>query len=383
LEVTVVDRIRVLWNGQLWPLQLVVLAALGLAAHALVFFVVRLAARRTNRRIYVRLAARCAAPSRLLLPVLAVYVVARNVLAAHPTMQLVVGCLLIGTLAWTSMRLTLVMEDLLLDRSLGDQPGVAARKLRTQVSVLRRVVNFMIAVVAIAAIFMSIETLRQLGTGLLASAGIAGLVIGFSAQKTLGNLLAGIQIALAQPIRVGDAVVVEGEWGHVEDITLTYVVLRIWDLRRLILPISYFIEKPFQNWTVTSEEVIGTVNLHVDYKIPVDSVRAELIRLVEASPLWDRKTLALQVVDATDRTVVLRAVVSASDSGKCWELRCQVREQLLDFLRTRLPDCLPRIRAELDPPGGTWTGLRNGPTERGGLDVPKQRPLGPADMPNL
>jgi len=359
----VIDRIRALWNGQLWPLQLVVLAALGLAAHALVFFVVRLAARRTNRRIYVRLAARCAAPSRLLLPVLAVYVIARNVLAVHPTMQLVVGCLLIATLAWTSMRLTLVMEDLLLDRSLGDQPGVAARKLRTQVSVLRRVVNFMIAVVAIAAIFMSIETLRQLGTGLLASAGIAGLVIGFSAQKTLGNLLAGIQIALAQPIRVGDAVVVEGEWGHVEDITLTYVVLRVWDLRRLILPISYFIEKPFQNWTVTSEEVIGTVNLHVDYKIPVDSVRAELIRLVEASPLWDRKTLALQVVDATDRTVVLRAVVSASDSGKCWELRCQVREQLLDFLRTRLPDCLPRIRAELDPPGGTRTGLRNGPTE--------------------
>ena len=358
-----IDRIRALWNGQLWPLQLVVLAALGLAAHALVFFVVRLAARRTNRRIYVRLAARCAAPSRLLLPVLAAYVIARNVLAVHPTMQLVVGCLLIGTLAWTSMRLTLVMEDLLLDRSLGDQPGVAARKLRTQVSVLRRVVNFMIAVVAIAAIFMSIETLRQLGTGLLASAGIAGLVIGFSAQKTLGNLLAGIQIALAQPIRVGDAVVVEGEWGHVEDITLTYVVLRVWDLRRLILPISYFIEKPFQNWTVTSEEVIGTVNLHVDYKIPVDSVRSELIRLVEASPLWDRKTLALQVVDATDRTVVLRAVVSASDSGKCWELRCQVREQLLDFLRTRLPDCLPRIRAELDPPGGTRTGLRNGPTE--------------------
>jgi small-conductance mechanosensitive channel len=359
----VVERLRVLWNGHLWPLQLLVLAALALGAHTLVFFVVRLAARRTGRQVYERLATRCAAPSRLLMPILAVHLAGHRVLASRPTLQLVIGCLLIATLAWTSMRLTLVMEDLLLFRSLGDQPGVAARKLRTQVSVLRRVVNFVIAVVAIAAIFMSIERLRQLGTGLLASAGIAGLVIGFSAQKTLGNLLAGIQIALAQPIRVGDAVVVEGEWGHVEDITLTYVVLRIWDLRRLILPISYFIEKPFQNWTVTSEEVIGTVNLHVDYKIPVASVRAELTRLVEGSPLWDRKTLGLQVVDANDRTVVLRALISASNSSQCWELRCYVREQLLEFLRTRHPDCLPRIRAELDPPGAPRAGVRSGPTE--------------------
>jgi small-conductance mechanosensitive channel len=359
----VVDRLRDLWNGHLWPLQLAVLAAAALAAHALVFAIVRLAARRTGRMVYERVATRCAAPSRLLLPVVAVHLFGRSVLAAHPTLQPVVGCLLIATLAWTSMRLTMVLEDLLLFRSLGDQPGVAARKLRTQVSVLRRVVNFVIAVVAISAIFMSIERLRQLGTGLLASAGIAGLVIGFSAQKTLGNLLAGIQIALAQPIRVGDALTVEGEWGHVEDITLTYVVLRIWDLRRLILPISYFIEKPFHNWTVTSEEVIGTVNIHADYKIPVDSVRAELTRLVQASPLWDRKTLGLQVVDVTDRTVVLRALISAVDSGKCWELRCHVRERLLDFLRTRHPDCLPRIRAELDSPGGPQPSLPNGTTE--------------------
>jgi small-conductance mechanosensitive channel len=362
-EATVIDRVRELWDGHLWPLQLLVLGGLALGAHALVFLVIRLAARRTGRQVYDRLATRCAAPSRLLLPVLAVHLGARGVLASNPTLQVALGCLLIGTLAWTSMRLTVVMEDLLLARSLGDQPGVAARKLRTQVSVLRRVISFVIAVVAIAAIFMNIERLRQLGTGLLASAGIAGLVIGFSAQKTLGNLLAGIQIALAQPIRVGDAVVVEGEWGHVEDITLTYVVLRVWDLRRLILPISYFIEKPFQNWTVTSEEVIGTVNLHVDYKIPVDSVRAELIRLVEVSPLWDHKTLSLQVVDTTDRTVVLRALVSAVDSGKCWELRCQVRERLLEFLRTRHPDCLPRIRAELDSPGTPRTSVRNAPTE--------------------
>jgi small-conductance mechanosensitive channel len=359
----VVDRLRDLWNGHLWPLQLAVLAAAALAAHALVFAIVRLAARGTGRMVYERVATRCAAPSRLLWPVVAVYLFGRSMLAAHPTLQLVVGCLLIATLAWASMRLTLVLEDLLLFRSLGDQPGVAARKLRTQVSVLRRVINFVIAVVAISAIFMSIERLRQLGTGLLASAGIAGLVIGFSAQKTLGNLLAGIQIALAQPIRVGDAVTVEGEWGHVEDITLTYVVLRIWDLRRLILPISYFIEKPFHNWTVTSEEVIGTVNIHTDYKIPVESVRAELTRLVEASPLWDRKVLGLQVVDATDRTVVLRALVSAANSGQCWELRCHVRERLLEFLRTRHPDCLPRIRAELDAPGAPRPALRNGPIE--------------------
>jgi small-conductance mechanosensitive channel len=198
---------------------------------------------------------------------------------------------------------------------------------------------------------MSFEEFRRLGTGILASAGLAGLVVGLAAQKTLGNLLAGIQIAITQPIRIDDVVVVEGEWGRIEAITLTYVVVRIWDLRRLVLPISYFLEKPFQNWTRVSADVLGTVYLVVDYTVPVDEIRAQLDRIVRESNLWDRKVCGVQVTNASERGIEVRALVSAADSSKAWDLRCEVREKLITFLQDKYPGSLPRVRAEIQGEG--------------------------------
>jgi small-conductance mechanosensitive channel len=195
---------------------------------------------------------------------------------------------------------------------------------------------------------MVFQSVRQLGTAMIASAGVAGIVIGFAAQKSLGTLLAGFQIAMTQPIRIDDVVIVEAEWGKIEEITLTYVVVRIWDLRRLVVPITYFIEKPFQNWTRTSADILGTVFLQVDYGVPVDAVRQELTRILEASPNWDRKVNVLQVTDTKERTLELRALASSSDASKSWDLRCEMREKLVAFIQQKFPDSLPRLRTTIE-----------------------------------
>ena len=200
-------------------------------------------------------------------------------------------------------------------------------------------------------VLMSFSQVRQIGVSLLASAGVLGIVIGFAAQKTLGNLIAGIQIAIAQPIRLDDVVIVEDEWGWIEEITLTFVVIRIWDLRRLVVPIAYFLEKPFQSWTRTSADLLGTVFIYTDYTVPVKEVRSELTRILENSPKWDKKVNGLQVTNVTEKTVELRALMSAADSLTAWDLRCEVREKLLEFLQQRFPECLPRMRIEMNKEG--------------------------------
>src|SRR5690606_9134491 len=202
-----------------------------------------------------------------------------------------------------------------------------------------------IAVVAGALILMKVPGAENVGASLLASAGIAGLIVGAASRPALSNLIAGLQIALTQPIRLDDVVIVEGEWGRVEEITNTYVVVRIWDLRRLIVPLSHFIEKPFQNWSRQKTDLLGTVFLHVDYSIPLQELRTELHRILQASKRWDGKVWVLQVVDATERTIQLRALMSAPDSGTAWDLRCEVREALIEFIRNRYPESLPRVRA--------------------------------------
>ena len=190
--------------------------------------------------------------------------------------------------------------------------------------------------------------MRHVGTSILASAGIASVIIGFAAQRSLGTLVAGLQIAITQPIRIDDVVIVENEWGRIEEITLTYVVVRIWDLRRLVVPISYFLEKPFQNWTRVSAHLLGTVMLHVDYTVPLNVMREELDRILEQSKLWDHKVKVLQVTDTTDRTLELRALVSAGNASAAWDLRCEVREAMVDFLQRNYPECLPRTRAAVE-----------------------------------
>jgi small-conductance mechanosensitive channel len=218
------------------------------------------------------------------------------------------------------------------------------RKIRTQLQFLRKLAIVLIVLITVALILLSFDNVRKLGAGLLTGVGIGGIIIGFAAQKSLGNLLAGFQIAFTQPIRIDDVLVVEGEWGRVEDITLTYVVLNIWDQRRLILPINYFIEKPFQNWTRTTSEILGTVFLYVDYGVPADKLREELTRLLNESPLWDNRVGILQVTDVKEHTVELRCLVSARNSSQAFDLRCYVRENLIKFIAENYPDSLPQNR---------------------------------------
>jgi len=257
---------------------------------------------------------------------------------------------LIASIAWVIVRLTDVAEDLLLQRFDIDQAdNRTARRIRTQAVVLQRIVAVIVGVIALAVMLTTFPQVRVMGASILASAGVAGLVIGLAAQSTLSNLLAGVQIALTDPMRIDDVVVVENEWGRIEEITFTYVVVRIWDERRLIVPISYFATNPFENWTRNRSEILGSVMLRVDYTVPVDDVRQELTRLVTESPLWDGRLARLQVTDTTEQTVVLRALLSAADSSSAWDLRCEVREGLIDFIRERYPQALPRTRAEFIP----------------------------------
>jgi len=236
--------------------------------------------------------------------------------------------------------------------------NLQARKLHTQVTVLKKVAIVAIGLFALASILMVFEPLRRFGTSILASAGIAGIIIGFAAQRSLGTLLAGFQIAITQPIRLDDVVIVENEWGRIEEITLTYVVVRIWDLRRLVLPIDYFITQPFQNWTRTSADILGSIFLHVDYTVPVPALREELSRILQAAPKWDKKVNLLQVTESLERTLQLRILVSAKDAGTAWDLRCEVREKMVEFIRKQYPEAWPRMRAELSPiPGGGDPGL--------------------------
>jgi len=258
---------------------------------------------------------------------------------------------IIGALSWLLTRGVNVVRDLVAARLHADQKdNLHARRLDTEIRLIERVIKVVITGVALAAMLLTFPQARQIGVSLLASAGVVGIILGFAAQRTLGNLLAGIQIAIAQPIRIDDVVIVEGEWGWIEEITLTYVVIRIWDLRRLVVPISYFIEKPFQNWTRTSAALLGTVFIYADYTLPVDPVREELDRLLRQSENWDGKVSGLQVTNATERIVEMRALMSAVDSPTAWNLRCEVREGLLRFLQERFPQCLPRTRVELGEP---------------------------------
>ncbi len=228
--------------------------------------------------------------------------------------------------------------------------NLLARKMHTQLGMLEKVTMTIIVILTLAFLLMTIPGVRQIGVSLLASAGIAGIVIGLAAQKSIGNLLAGIQLAITQPIRLDDVVIVEGEWGRVEEITLTYVVVRIWDLRRLVVPVTYFLETPFQNWTREGSAILGSVFLHTDYTVPVDAVRAEFERLVKPHPLWNGEVCVMHVTDCKPATLEIRLLVSTRDSGQGWDLRCYVREKMVDFLQRHYPEALPRTRVELDGP---------------------------------
>src|SRR5438876_2021896 len=264
------------------------------------------------------------------------------------------GIFLIVALSILIVRGVNAVQQALLSRHRMDAPdNLPARRIYTQVSVIRKIIVTAVVIIATGSVLMLFDPVRQFGTSILASAGIAGVVLGFAAQKTLGNVLAGIQIALTQPLLIDDIVVVEGEFGQIEEITLTYVTVRTWDLRRLVLPITYFIEKPFQNWSRVSTDLLGAVLLYLDYQVPLGELRKELKRLVENNPKWDRRVCGLQVTDTKQSTIEVRALVSGTDPGKTFDLRCEVREGLIEFLRRDYSESLPRVRnVEVDDTAG-------------------------------
>jgi small-conductance mechanosensitive channel len=261
----------------------------------------------------------------------------------------VLGIAFIATLTWMAIRTVAVIREIILSRFDVDQKdNLAARKIYTQFRVIERIIIVIVLTIGVSSLLMTFEKIRQLGVSIMASAGVIGIIAGFAAQKSIATLFAGIQIAITQPIRLDDVVIVENEWGWIEEITLTYVVVRVWDLRRLIVPITYFIEKPFQNWTRVSANILGTVFLYMDYTVPVRVIREELQKIVKGSDLWDGKVCGVQVTNATQQTIEVRALVSAADSSKAWDLRCLVREKLLEFLQNKYSASLPKTRIELE-----------------------------------
>jgi small-conductance mechanosensitive channel len=257
---------------------------------------------------------------------------------------------LLISFSWMLIQTVKVVEDYVrVQFAINKTDNIRERRILTQMQFVRRVLILIIGFFTVALVLMSFSTVRKIGTGLLTSAGIASVIIGFAAQKSIANLLAGLQIAFSQPIRIDDVLIVEGEYGRVEEITFTYVVLGLWDQRRLIVPLNYFIEKPFQNWTRSTSQLLGTVFLYVDYSLPVEAVRAELKRLVEQHPLWDKRVCVLHVTDSKERTMELRVLVSAADSGAAFDLRADLREALVRFIQQHYPGSLPKTRSVVEP----------------------------------
>jgi len=254
----------------------------------------------------------------------------------HELSDRVLGVAVVLALAWSALQAVSVADRALVPPGdLAKSDNLAARRRLTQVMVIRRIAYLIIGVFTLASLLMQFEVVRQLGTSLLASAGVASLVIGLAAQRTIANLLAGVQIALTQPIRLDDVVIVEGEWGRIEEITLTYVVVAIWDQRRLVVPISHFLEKPFQNWTRSSAEILGAVEIQVDHGLPVEELRAVVGRLVAEDPRWDGRVANVQVTGVAERSITVRVLVSARHAGDAWDLRCHLREALVSWLAQR------------------------------------------------
>jgi small-conductance mechanosensitive channel len=269
---------------------------------------------------------------------------------------------LIAAVAWLGTLLIDVTSDVLTGRyriDTADNP--VARRIQTQFQMLRRIVFVLVATVTLAIMLMTFPAIKHIGGSLLASAGLATLVVGMAMKEALSNIIAGVQIAFTQPFRLEDAVVVEGEWGWIEEIGTMYVVVRIWDLRRLVLPLSYFLDHPFQNWTRTSAQLLANTLLYADYSVPMDELRKELRRICEGTPLWEGEVCVLQASDATEHTVQLRALMDARNSSDAWDLRCLVREKLIEYLRKSHPESPPLS-------GGTaryfWAGKSAGRIKR-------------------
>ncbi len=343
----------------LYAAGLVIAAILaGFIAHRVLFALGRRVVGRLPSRLDDALLRYSFRPAGLLFPALAVLLVV-PLLNLTPGIVAVtrhgVGLVMIAAGAWLLVSLSQILEDVLsLKYDIAAADNAQARRVMTQARILRGALGVLIWIIAAASMLMTFDGVQELGASLLASAGLAGIAVGFAAKPVLSNLIAGIQIALTQPIRLDDVVIIDGEFGRVEEIRTTYVVVRLWDLRRMIVPLTWFIENPFQNWTYTSAEVIGSAFLVVDYTVPVEEVRAELKRIVEAAPEYSGTACALHVTEVTGQGVQLRAIMSARNAGAAFDLRCKVREALVAMIREKYPHALNRLRVEFDSaaPGG-------------------------------
>ena len=341
------------WQAAFWEAAAVAIAiAIGLLAHYLLYRLIRRLAARREGFAAAGVAERTSGPARLLLLLCAIAIVLPHLSissALLATTKHTLEIVAIIAIAWLAVG-AIEIFNASVNYRLPDnmQDDVRARRKRTQAQLLRQIVTGFILFSAVAAVLITFPSVRSIGAELFASAGLAGLALGMAARPALGNLIAGIQIALTEPIRIDDAVVVEGEFGRVVEVNTAYVVVRLWDLRHLIVPLSYFIEKPFQNWTRYSSDLIGAVLLHTDYSVPVDRLREEYDGILGATPLWDGKVKAVQVTDAKPHTLELRFLMSAANPSVTFDLRCQVREKLIGYLQKNYPHALPRVRADVD-----------------------------------
>ena len=334
-------------------ITIVAAAVIGFLAHLISLAILKPIVQRTPSKLDDYFLKHWRQPARLIIICLAVMLALQLIEVPSKLLGIdhILGLVLIASVAWLVIKTTYVLEDYVLAKfDVTVKDNLKARAIHTQFRLFKRIVIFIVVVLAVGLMLMTFPPVRHLGTSVLASAGILGLIVGLAAQKSLATVLAGIQIAITQPIRLDDVVIVENEWGRIEEITLTYVVVRIWDLRRLVLPITYFIEKPFQNWTRVTADILGTVFLYTDYTVPVEAVRAELERILKGSANWDGKVCVLQVTNATERALELRALMSAADASIAWGLRCEVREKLIKFIQQDYPQALPKTRAVLDQP---------------------------------
>jgi small-conductance mechanosensitive channel len=353
---TATDALDVIANNLRWMpdwlfslLLFIAVGAIGLLIHAFAF---RLLTRAVDGAdiVWRSLVTRAYRPSRIGAVILVVLIVAPAAplsAGAQSALRHSVAVCIAALLAWIVHQSLDIWTTIYLRRlQRGAATNLLVRKQVTQARILQRVATTIITVMAVAVCLMTFDSVRQYGVSLLASAGAAGLVAGLALQPLLKNLFAGIQLAITQPISIDDALLIEGEWGTVEEITSTYVVLRLWDWRRLILPLSYFLEHPFQNWTRDDASLIGNVMLYLDYSAPIDAIRAKVEEIAKASSRWDKQVVNVQVTDFKDSTLELRILISASDAGSTFDLRCEMREKLIAFIKTEYPGALPRRRVE-------------------------------------
>ena len=327
-------------------LQLLVPAIIGFLIHAVAH---RIAARAARRYfIAERIVTYTRRPAQWLVILLAMHLSLTDAAIAPGILAGIRQGLSIAIIIMVTafvLRLISALVDVIAQRNpITAADNLHARSIQTKVKVLARIAMLIIGVLGVGSVLMTFPNVRQVGASLLASAGVAGIAVGFAARTVLGNLIAGIQIALTQPIRIDDVLIVEGEWGKVEEITETYVVIKIWDERRLVVPLEYFIQKPFQNWTRNSADLIGSVFFWVDFRMPVPPLREKLKELVAADPDWDQRVVALQVTDVSEHSMQLRALASAASAGRAWDLRCRIREQMIAYMQERYPEMLPLSR---------------------------------------